>query len=114
VSQADGLSETGLEPVPEGLLKEAQQAAEEQKTMPGVDAASAKPKLSASCEIFFTSHTRVLASALFLAHNPWCAWQIAAKILVRFSFLTHACAFCSRLDGLQWKRCFSRPWTNSM
>ncbi len=59
MSQADGLSETGLVPVPEGLLKEAQQAAEEQKTMPGVDAASAKPKLSASCEFFFSLRVHI-------------------------------------------------------
>ncbi|KAJ1495765.1 hypothetical protein T484DRAFT_1924618 [Baffinella frigidus] len=36
LAKADGLAEKNLSPVPEGLLKEAQQAAEEQRSMPGV------------------------------------------------------------------------------
>eukprot|EP00284_Hemiselmis_tepida_P010403 CAMPEP_0174915464 /NCGR_PEP_ID=MMETSP1355-20121228/1113_1 /TAXON_ID=464990 /ORGANISM="Hemiselmis tepida, Strain CCMP443" /LENGTH=250 /DNA_ID=CAMNT_0016160349 /DNA_START=71 /DNA_END=823 /DNA_ORIENTATION=- len=53
LAKADGLSQTGLSPVPEGLLKMAQRAAEEQKTMPGVVKKAAKPKISASLEKMF-------------------------------------------------------------
>uniref|UniRef100_A0A7S0F0G9 Transmembrane protein n=1 Tax=Hanusia phi TaxID=3032 RepID=A0A7S0F0G9_9CRYP len=36
LAKADGLAEKGLKPVPEDLLKEAQQAAEEQRSMPSL------------------------------------------------------------------------------
>mmetsp|Transcript_41773 Transcript_41773/g.131707 ORF Transcript_41773/g.131707 Transcript_41773/m.131707 type:complete len:246 (-) Transcript_41773:175-912(-) len=36
LAKADGLAEKGLQPVPENLLKEAQQAAEEQRSMPSL------------------------------------------------------------------------------
>ena len=36
LAKADGLAEKNLSPVPEKLLKEAQQAAEEQRAMPGI------------------------------------------------------------------------------
>ena len=56
LAKADGLSEKNLSPVPEGLLKEAQQAAEEQRSMPGVVEAKStakKPPLPAGLEKMF-------------------------------------------------------------
>lgn len=40
MAKADGLAEKSLQPVPEDLLREAQQAAEEQRAMPGVQVQS--------------------------------------------------------------------------
>lgn len=48
--QADGIGQSGLAPVPEGLLKMAQRAAEEQKTMPDDPEKAGKPKIPASRE----------------------------------------------------------------
>jgi len=59
LARADGLAEKNLSPVPEKLLKEAQQAAEEQRSMPGLadDGSSTKqakkPKIPASLEKMF-------------------------------------------------------------
>jgi type III secretory pathway component EscV len=54
LAKADGLSEKAPIPVPEQLLKEAQQAAEEQKSMPGVeDERMRKLHLPASLEKMF-------------------------------------------------------------
>ena len=56
LAKADGLAEKNLSPVPEGLLKEAQQAAEEQRSMPGVVEAKSggkKPPLPAGLEKMF-------------------------------------------------------------
>jgi len=54
LAKADGLAEKNLSPVPEDLLREAQQAAEEQRAMPGVQVKKvAAPKLPASLEKMF-------------------------------------------------------------
>ena len=57
LARADGLAEKNLSPVPEKLLKEAQQAAEEQRSMPGLGdelaKKPAKPKIPASLEKMF-------------------------------------------------------------
>jgi len=57
LARADGLAEKNLSPVPEKLLKEAQQAAEEQRSMPGIDGdakkEAKKPKIPASLEKMF-------------------------------------------------------------
>mmetsp|Transcript_42718 Transcript_42718/g.66921 ORF Transcript_42718/g.66921 Transcript_42718/m.66921 type:complete len:233 (-) Transcript_42718:986-1684(-) len=54
LARADGLAEKNLSPVPESLLKEAQQAAEEQRSMPSVVAkVQKKPKIPASLEKMF-------------------------------------------------------------
>jgi len=54
LAKADGLSERSPVPVPENLLKEAQQAAEEQKSMPGVqEEQMRKLHLPASLEKMF-------------------------------------------------------------
>ena len=56
LARADGLAEKNLSPVPEKLLKEAQQAAEEQRSMPGIDGTKKevkKPKIPASLEKMF-------------------------------------------------------------
>ena len=56
LARADGLAEKSLSPVPEKLLKEAQQAAEEQRSMPGLDGSeqkAKKPKIPASLEKMF-------------------------------------------------------------
>lgn len=58
LAKADGLAEKNLSPVPEKLLREAQQAAEEQRSMPGLDddgssSSAKKPKIPASLEKMF-------------------------------------------------------------
>ena len=56
LAKADGLAEKNLSPVPEKLLKEAQQAAEEQRAMPGIaqqKEMNKKPKIPASLEKMF-------------------------------------------------------------
>ncbi len=56
LARADGLAEKSLSPVPEKLLKEAQQAAEEQRSMPGIDGEEKKPaksEIPASLEKMF-------------------------------------------------------------
>jgi len=53
LAKADGIGESGLAPVPEGLLKMAQRAAEEQKTMPDDPKKAGKPKIPASLEKMF-------------------------------------------------------------
>lgn len=60
LARADGLAEKNLSPVPENLLKEAQQAAEEQRSMPGLagddgssQKSSKKPEIPASLEKMF-------------------------------------------------------------
>lgn len=85
LAKADGMSQAGLAPVPEGLLKMAQRAAEEQKTMPGVQKGeNAKPALPASREK--PSYSRP---------PPLC--RPGTECGVRS----------------QWRRCSSRLWTSS-
>eukprot|EP00961_Rhodomonas_salina_P073676 990204-Rhodomonas_salina.2 len=69
LAKADGLAEKNLSPVPEDLLREAQQAAEEQRAMPGVQVRSQQMTLRGDGDAMLSAATVVQSSAYRPPHS---------------------------------------------